>query len=250
MKMNSTRTLLPLMLLGLTLVLCSCGAGTLMSVDPLTDADNDEIVNIGDSIYALSGDIYTNLESKAGETWRHYAISGSQIVGGFLADPIPDQYETAKGDDNNIRIVYMDGGGNDILIPAIALDPYSCKNCNYWWCGNLSQSCKDLIDDVYVETVDLLNQMDADGVEKVVFLGYYHLKWGLLGDLRKLDDAVDYGDKRLKDACINSTANAVFVDPRASFEGKESSYIIADGIHPTAQGSAVLANLIWNNMGL
>jgi len=250
MKKNSTRSLLSLMLLGLTLFLCSCGAGALMSVDPLTDADNDEIVNIGDSIYALSGDIYTNLESKAGETWRHYAISGAQIVGGFLADPIPDQYDTAKGDDDNIRIVYMDGGGNDILIPAIALDPYNCKNCNYWWCGNLSQSCKDLIDDIYVETVDLLNQMDADGVEKVVFLGYYHLKWGLLGDLRKLDDAVDYGDKRLKDACINSTANAVFVDPRASFAGKESSYIIADGIHPTAQGSAVLANLLWNNMGL
>ncbi len=250
MKKYTSQSLMSLMLFSMIFVLCSCGAGTLMSVDPLTDADNDEIVNVGDSIYALSGDIYTNLEAKAGETWRHYAISGAQIVGGILADPIPDQYANAKGDNPNISLVYMDGGGNDILIPAIALDPYNCKNCNYWWCGNLSQSCKDLIDDVYVETVDLLNQMDADGVEKVVFLGYYHLKWGLFGDLTKLDDAVDYGDKRLRDACINSTANAVFVDPRAAFEGRESSYIIADGIHPTAQGSAVLANLLWSAIGL
>ncbi len=246
MKKNATRAFLSVMLIGLAVTLSACGAGTLMSVDPLTDADDDEIVNVGDSIYALSGDIYTNLEAKAGETWRHYAISGAQIVGGILADPIPDQYANAKNDDPNIRVVYMDGGGNDILIPAIALDPYNCKNCNYFWCGDLSQSCKDLVDDVYVETVDLLNQMDDDGVEKVVFLGYYHLKWGLFGNLTLLDDAVDYGDKKLKEACVNSTANAVFVDPRASFKGKESSYIIADGIHPTAQGSAVLANLIWN----
>lgn len=233
-----------LMTMGLSLA--GCGAGALMSVDPLSDADNNEIVNVGDSIYALSGDIYTNLENKAGETWRHYAISGAQIVGGILAEPIPDQYARARNDDPDIRVVYMDGGGNDILIPAIMFDPYNCRNCNYWWCGDLSQSCKDLIDDVYVTTVDLLNEMDSDGVEQVVFLGYYHLKWGLLGDLRRLDDAVDYGDKRLRDACINSTANTVFIDPRNAFEGHESAYIIADGIHPTGAGSSVLANMLWN----
>ena len=250
MKKLRSQSFLPLVVVCIAFCLCACGAGELMSVDPLTDADNDEIVNIGDSIFALSGDIYTDLESRSGETWRHYAISGAQMVGGFLGDPLPVQYETARADDPDIRVVYMDGGGNDILVPAIVLDPDDCKNCNYWWCGDLSQSCKDLIDDVYVETVDLLNQMDDDGVEQVVFMGYYHLKWGLLGNLTTLDDAVDYGDKRLRDACINSTANAVFVDPRAAFEGRESSYIIADGIHPTEQGSAVLGGLIWNALNL
>lgn len=246
MTRKTLQTVLACMISVLTLTVMGCGAGALMSVDQVTDADNNDVVNLGDSIYALSGDIYTELESKSGETWRHYAISGAQAVGGFLADPIPDQYEDAKNDDPNIRTVYMDGGGNDILIPAIALDPYGCKNCNYWWCGDISQSCKDLIDDVYVETVDLLNQMDDDGVEQVVYLGYYHLKWGLFGNLTKLDDAVDYGDKMLKQACDNSTVNAQFVDPRADFEGLESDYIIADGIHPTAEGSAVLADLIWD----
>ncbi|MBU1170943.1 MAG: SGNH/GDSL hydrolase family protein [Proteobacteria bacterium] len=248
MKHCISKFALALVMVWMSAAFLGCGAGTLMSVDPVTDADDNGIVNVGDSIFALSGDIYSELENKSGETWRHYAISGAQSVGGILADPIPDQYANAKSDDPNIRVVYMDGGGNDILIPAIMLDPYSCKNCNYWWCGDLSRSCKNLIDDIYVATVDLLNQMDNDGVEQVVFLGYYHLKWGLLGDLRQLDDAIDYGDKRLKDACTNSTVNAVFVDPRSAFEGKESNYIIVDGIHPTAQGSAVLANLLWNTI--
>lgn len=248
MKSALLKRVLSCVVIGTAMTFLGCGAGALMSVDQLTDADKNDIVNVGDSIFALSGDIYSQLENKSGETWRHYAISGAQIVGGILADPIPDQYADAKQDDPNIRVVYMDGGGNDILIPAIMLDPYSCKNCNYWWCGSLSRSCKNLVDDVYVSTVDLLNDMDADGVDQVVFMGYYHLKWGLLGDLTTLDDAIDYGDKRLKDACTNSTVNAVFVDPRSAFEGHEGSYIIVDGIHPTSAGSAVLANLLWNKI--
>jgi hypothetical protein len=220
-----------------------------MSVPQLRDADNDEIVNIGDSIFALSGDIYDELHAKAGETWRHYALSGVQMIGGeILGPPIPTQYEIAKSDDPDIRTVYMDGGGNDILLAALLFDPHDCKNCNEWWCGDLSQSCKDLVDDVYVETVNLFNRMDSDGVEQVVVLGYYHLKWGIFGDLTKLNDATDYGDQKFQEACNNSTANAVFIDPRDAFAGHEGSYIISDGIHPTLEGSRVLADLIWEEI--
>ncbi len=240
LKMMRTLTLAVVVMM---MVACAYVA----SVPQLRDADNNEIVNIGDSIFALSGDIYDILHANAGETWRHYALSGTQMSGGeIIGPPIPSQYQTAKADDPGIRVVYMDGGGNDILMPAILLDPHDCKNCNYWWCGDLSQSCKDLIDDVYVETANLLNQMDADGVDQVVYQGYYHLKWGLLGNLGKLDDAVDYGNARLRAACDNSTANTVFIDPRPAFEGHEGAYIIADGIHPTAAGSQVLADMIWD----
>ena len=44
----------------------------------------------------------------------------------------------------------MDGGGNDILLPAVALDPYDCLTQWYEW-GRLSSSCKDFIDDIYVD---------------------------------------------------------------------------------------------------
>ena len=217
--------------------------GFVASVPQLRNADNNEIVNVGDSIFALSGDIYDYLHSWAGESWRHYAISGTQINGGIFGPSIPEQYETAKADNPNIRVVYMDGGGNDILLPAIALDPYNCKTCNYWWCGDLSQKCKDLVDDIYVDAVNLLNDMGRDNVEQVVYQGYYHTKFGVLGDLSKLSDAVDYGNQRLSQACANASVNCVFVDPRSSFQ---NSYIIIDGIHPTKEGSKVLAGLIWN----
>ncbi|MCP4745750.1 MAG: SGNH/GDSL hydrolase family protein [Desulfobacteraceae bacterium] len=218
-----------------TLSMLACGG--LVSVPKLTDADNDQIVNIGDSIFALSGDIYEKLHSYAGETWRHYAISGARMIGGgFVAKPIPRQYHEAKKDDSNIRVVYMDGGANDILSPSLLFDPYKCK-------GSISQDCKDLIDDVYVETVNLLNEMDRDGVQQVIFLGYYYIKKGLYGDLSVLNDSVDHGDKRLADACRNSTVNCEFVDPRSSFL---DDYIILDGIHPNKEGSDVLADLIWD----
>ncbi len=230
MKINLTIVLF-------TVIISIVACGGMASVPKLTDADNDEIVNIGDSIFALSGDIYDELHSKAGETWRHYAVSGSKIIGGsFIAKPIPDQYEDAKDDNSNIRIVYMDGGGNDILMPAMAFDPYECM-------GGLSQDCQDLVDDIYVEAVNLLNQMDRDGVEQIVYLGYYHLKRGIWGDLSKINDAVDYGDQRLREACRNTTANCEFIDPRDSFN---NSYVIYDGIHPNSEGSAVLADLIWD----
>ena len=35
----------------------------------------------------------------------------------------------------------------------------------------LSSSCKNFIDDLYVEAVNLMNDMHADGVDNVIYLG-------------------------------------------------------------------------------
>ena len=220
--------------------------GYLVSVPALRNADNNQIVNVGDSIYALSGDIFKNLEAKAGETWRHYAVSGAQMIGGVLAPTIPSQYQQARSDHPDIRVVYMDGGGNDILLQALAGDWYDCRQCNDWWCGDISQSCKDLIDDVSVEEANLLNRMAGDGVQQVVMLGYYHPTVGIFGDLRNLRKAVDYGARMSQQACQSSSANVAYLDPRSRFDGHESDYIIFDGIHPSGAGSSVLANMIWD----
>jgi hypothetical protein len=230
------------------LSVCTLGlsCNDLLRVPQLRNADNNEIVNVGDSIFALSGDIYKVLESKAGETWRHYALSGSQMIGGLLGQPIPLQYEDARNDDPNIRVVYMDGGGNDVLLQFIAFDPYHCGQCNYWFCGDISRSCKNLIDDVAVEMSDLLATMAGDGVEQVVLLGYYHGKLGLLGNIPLLNKALDYGASLTIEAAENSNGFVEYVDPRNAFRGKEFWYILPDGVHPTYQGSKVLANMIWD----
>jgi hypothetical protein len=222
------------------LTMIGCGMGTLMSVPEISNSDNDHVVTLGDSIFALSGEIHDYLFAWAGENFRRYTVSGAELIGGIVAPSVYEQYATAKADDPNIDTVLMDGGGNDILLPAIAFDPYDCKTQWYEW-GRLSGSCKSFIDDLYVDGVNLLNDMYADGVDKVIFLGYYHTKDALLF-LDSLEEAVDYGDAKLAQACQNSAVDCTFIDPRWTINDSD---ITSDAIHPTTSGSYKLANLIW-----
>ena len=132
------------------------------------NADRNDVVTLGDSIFDLNGQIQANLESWAGESFRNYTQSGAELSGGILAPAVDSQYASAKATDSNINTIVMDGGGNDILIPAMLFDPNRCKT--KWYRPYLSSKCKSLIEDIYVTGVNLLNQMDADGVENVVFL--------------------------------------------------------------------------------
>lgn len=240
MKMsNSIPKLLAAVLCSSLLSACD-GLGSLASNSRVSNADNNQVVTVGDSIFALSGVLQDELERKAGQTFRRYTVSGSELTGGALATSVADQYQTARSDNPDIDTIVMDGGGNDILLPAIVFDPYNCKTQWYQF-GRLSSKCKRFVDDIYVEGVDLLNTMAADGVDDVIFLGYYYTKNALLL-LDSLEEAIDYGDMRLSQACSFSTANCQFVDPRAFIRDRN---IIIDGIHPTDEGSKILANLIW-----
>lgn len=226
----------------ISLSLTACGGvGGLLSNDRVSDADNDQVITVGDSIFALSGELQDFLESYAGETFRRYTLSGAELKGGVIATDVYAQYDIAKNDNPNIDTVVMDGGGNDILIPAIALfDPYNCKTQWYQF-GRLSSRCKNYIDDIYVDAVNLLNTMHSDGVDNVIYLGYYYTKNGLFL-LDSMEEAVDYGDMRLSQACNYSAANCQFIDPRSTIR---DSNIIIDGIHPNTEGSRKLANLVW-----
>jgi len=238
-----------LLVSAMVLCLMVSACGFMASVAWIRSATYNHVVNLGDSIFALSGDESTYLHSLAGgKTFRRYATSGAEIVGGdWIAPSVYNQFKTAKSDSSNIHTVFMDGGGNDILIPATALDIYNCKVD--WWESGLSTSCKNLINDVYVETVNTLNYMKSQGVKHVVYQGYYHVKFGLIGTTA-LNQAVDYGNTKLASALANSTfpaADKVYIDPRPYITNSD---IIIDGIHPTASGSQKLANLVWPKLKL
>lgn len=217
-----------------------CGLGVLLSAPWIPDADDDRVLFLGDSIFALSGEIQQNLHARAGGTFRNYTTSGAELIGGILAPSVVEQYEMALADPVFSPIIVMDGGGNDILLPAIALDPYDCLTQWYEW-GRLSSRCKSFIDDIYVDGVDILNDLAADGVTDVIYLGYYYTKNGVFA-LDALEEAVDYGDARLAQACANSVVDCTFVDPRSTIRDRD---ILIDGIHPTTTGSNKLADLIW-----
>jgi lysophospholipase L1-like esterase len=116
----------------------------------------------------------------------------------------------------------MDGGGNDILIPALAFDPYDCMTQWYEF-GRLSSTCKSYIDDLYVD------------------LGYCYTKNGLI-PADDFEEAIDYGDGKLKQACQSSIVACTFIDPRSTIRDSD---ITVDGVHPNSSGSRKLADLIW-----
>ncbi|MGR6872354.1 SGNH/GDSL hydrolase family protein [Pseudomonas sp. HK3] len=213
------------------LSLIACGSGSYVE-----NADRNEVITLGDSIFDLSGDIQRILEDKAGQTFRDYTLSGAELSGGIIANSVERQYSDAKSTDGNIETIVMNGGGNDILIPAIILDPYGCRT--HWWRWSISRNCKNLINDQYVNLVNLLNQMNSDGVDNIIYLGYYELPRGN----SNLTSALNLGDDKLDQACRNTTANCTFLDPRGMVPARD---VLGDNIHPTANASLTLSNLIW-----
>ena len=239
-EMKRFKALLSVRFVVILLVLAVSTACGLISVPWIRSATMNDVVNIGDSIFALSGKIHDNLTAKAGKSFRNYCVSGAYMSGTSLitSNSVVVQYATAKSDNSNIKTIIMDGGGNEVLIPANFFDPYGCKS------STLKSSCKAVIDDSYVNAVNLLNQMGRDGVKNIIWQGYYHVKSGLFATT-SLNPAVDYGNTRLSQAVANATAASnyrVFIDPRPYIVNSD---IIIDGVHPTDSGSQKLANLIW-----
>ena len=237
----TSKSLKPALALSAALLFSGCSElGYLLSNDKVTDADNNQVVFVGDSIFALSGEIQNQLEAKAGETFRRYTVSGAELSGELIAPSIPNQFRQAVADNPNIETIVGDAGGNDILIPAIALNSNNCKT-PWWRFGRLSKQCRDFIDDIYVEGVDFLNEMAEAGVQNCILTGYYYTKNGLFR-LDDMKEAVDYGNTTLARACENSVLSCTFVDPRWVINDRD---IIFDGIHPADSGSKKIADLIW-----
>jgi hypothetical protein len=242
--MKRFKALLSVRVVVLLLVLAVSTACSLLSVPWIRSATMNNVVNLGDSIFALSGAEHSYLTSYAGKSFRNYCKSGAYLKGSnVLTDQsVTVQYATARSDNSNIKTILMDGGGNEVLIQANFFDPYNCKKD--WWESGLSSSCKSLIDDSYVNAVSLLNQMGRDGVQNIIYQGYYHVKNGLFAST-SLNPAVDYGNTKLAQAVANATAVSnyrVFVNPVSSITNSD---IIIDGVHPSDSGSKKLADLIW-----
>lgn len=208
-----------------------------LGCEPLEEKDC--VVMLGDSIFALSGDETEALEELSGDSYRHYYISGAQMEGG-LVDTIPEQYDEAIGD-GPIRTVILDGGGNDVLIGAQTA-------CSTVYGTGLSASCLRVLDEVAEVTEALLEAMVADGVENIVWQGYYHTTDAMLWQV------ADVSTERAIENMASFQARhpeikAIYIDVRPYFNKYEASiYTISDGIHPTQAASELLADLLWEAM--
>ena len=115
----------------------------------------------------------------------------------------------------------MNGGGNDFLFGD---------------CNTLA-TCMETLLAIEEAIAGLTARMKADGIEKIIFLGYYNAPGA-----PELIELNEYS-MNMK-AATYPAMGITFVDTRAAFRGKESIYIIRDGIHPSSAGSRVLADLI------
>jgi len=222
---------------------------------PVTQVDGsacsatpNEVVMVGDSYFALSGQITVQLQSLAtaggalasGADYRHYYASGANMYPypGTTIPPIPTQFNTAVTASSDIKYVLMDGGGNDILLQnseCITVSPDA---------GPISSNCVTVINEAITTATTLFGTMKTAGVEKIVYFFYPHLP---TAGKPSVNVILDYSYPLIQQACENSPVPCYFIDTRAAFEG-HPEYIGPDNIHPTTAGSDVIARLIWNVM--
>lgn len=193
---------------------------------PDNDNQNDQVVMLGDSIFALSGEIANELERLSGEVYRSYYVSGAELEGGVV-QPIPRQYIRAINQDPDIRTIIMDGGGNDIQIGAADACPG----------GEVTEGCKDALQAALDAADQLFSDMRADGVQNIVYMNYFY---NVNEDMKP---AFDWMHDQME--VLASQYGAVIVDPMPYMD---PSLIGPDNIHPTDEGSQMLANLIWDAM--
>lgn len=190
---------------------------------------NKYVAVIGDSIFDLSGKLQQYLAELSGETYEDWTRSGEKISG------IAKQYDKAIYENPDLRTIIMDGGGNDVL------QGNQDKCASY---GELPGECEELLDWVVDVSEDMFENMFTDGIDDLVFLGYYNLP----NDMAKLNVALNYAMDEIKWSCSSANVDCYFVDPRPEFENKLDAYVKSDNIHPTDPGSEVLAEMIWDTM--
>ena len=110
------------------------------------------VAMIGDSIFALSGQITRHLQEISHQRYRTYYISGAQLAGGMVPN-IEAQYDMASRA-GAIRTLIMDGGGNDYLM-GNRMNP-----------ERINQEIAEAFGRIF-------DKAQRDGVENVVVLGYY-----------------------------------------------------------------------------
>lgn len=190
---------------------------------------NDQLVLIGDSIFALNGEEKLQIARNAGENSRGYATSGAQMSG------ISDQYTRAKRD-GAVRTVMMDGGGNNVLQGGQ-------DDCAASSPSQVRPACLAILQTAWDIGAVLLNRMWRDGVQDVVWQGYYELP----GRNARLNAALAVGVEGLQDICEDAPVDCTFVDVRPAFRG-QSGTVIFDNIHPTEKGSRILGDTLWDAM--
>lgn len=208
----------------------AAGTGAKPEVCAKGEVKASEVLFIGESFIAQTGDIprmTSELARKAGtiganESYRSFAVSATQLTTG----EIPNQYTRGQME-SPVKVVLMDGGGNDLLFGDRCM-------------GSYDAGCKEVVEVV----ADVFTDFKSGGVTDVVYFFYPDP----MGIGARIKDGMDILRPEMKKMCDEATdVRCVWVDQRESWEGNYDQFT-SDGIHPTAAGSMASAQQIWDAM--
>jgi lysophospholipase L1-like esterase len=183
--------------------------------------DGSDVITVGDSwmSYAINGGgIETGLLAASGQRYRTYGVAGTML----LDEVIPNQYETAKRQNPDIKTVVMTGGGNDLLLTGMTA-------------GGCGEGCKSTIDKVTQRLVEMWDEMAADGVQDVIYIEYSR------GGTN--EPGVSYANEVIPPKCAAAPVRCHFIDSDI-FIMKQ----LIDGVHPTADGCQKLGKAAFDLM--
>jgi len=214
---------------------------------------------IGDSYMIWASHTFqADMAAQAGENWRFYAVAGASMAsGGVQLQLIPDQIETAVLADPNIKLVIMDGGGNDILIPAATwIGGADCKNNPD--AANI-QVCRDIVDAAVAKSEQGMDRMVELGIPDVVYFFYPEVPVGTVLGGTAPNAMLHYALPLAKQTCEGAEARTGgklrchFIDMVPVFEACQAAppldgCFAATDIHPNSNGSKAMAEAIWQRM--
>lgn len=218
---------------------------------PCTD-DPNQVAVIGDSyINWASHSLPADLHARSGQAWPMHAIGGASMASGGVAGFIPDQLETAITQHPDIRVVVMDGGGNDLLIPdGNMTGAADCKNSAD---SPNMPVCQEIVDLALDEAEALMHRAADAGVSDVLYFFYPHVPEGTIIGGTHPNTILDHALPQARAMCDNTeelTGGALrchFVDMVPVF-GNDLTLFAPTDIHPNLAGSQKMADAIWDTM--
>ena len=199
------------------------------------DPPGSQVVTIGDSYmnFLFGNSVPAGVQAlaraegslPANESFRNYEATAAT----FASGQISSQFTSAVNADPAISVLIMTGGGDDVLLDA---------NCNSG-APTPSNACGMTVQAVVDELDPFLKRAKTAGVDHIIFFFYPHVSSA------QMNVVLDYAYPKVQAVC---TANPPchFIDLRPVFEGH--AWINSDGIHPTADGTAAIADAIWDVM--
>lgn len=228
----------------------------------LCSLDAAEVGIIGDSyINILTSEFVPELQTLAraagalgpNESYVDKSFGGASMAGGgfldLLIQPIPTQWPQALQESrargaSGIKLLIMDGGGNDVLVNNRACLEHQTESA-------ITQACKDTVQAALDAGSELFEQVARDGAQAVIFFFYPHLPGGGLGGSYP-NTMLDYSAPLVRENCEQrAPVPCYFVDLRSPFTDSGipiEDLIQEDGVHPSQQGAKIMAQEVWKVM--